>query len=254
MLMKLQSDVSNFRGLPIDDLGASQTIVSITGETVQLYYYDGGVLTSDDGQAAGTVVVGQLAYGGIKNGLGSMQATNLDTSLSFTSTALTTEVPFPFSQAESVDEASGVDRANAITSGFANGQYCVDYKHGVVYGKKASTTTTLANTAYKIQRNAESTTLVIGANNPQAYGEDAVGDNTYTTIVTANAERHHIFISLGGANDAVVSVDGGATDQFVIPANSVHTFDGVLIANGATVQAKNKTLGQNYTDLRITIW
>jgi hypothetical protein len=159
MLLKQQIDVSNFRGLPVDDLGASQKIITINEGTVQLYYYNNGVLTLDDGQPAGTVVVAQLAYGGIKNALGSMQATHLDTSLSFASTALTVEKPFPWDKAESVDEASGETRAKTIANELNNGEYVVDYKHGIIYGKKATTANTLNSTSYKIQRNSEAVTL-----------------------------------------------------------------------------------------------
>lgn len=89
---------------------------------------------------------------------------------------------------------------------------------------------------------------------PQAYGIDAAGADTYTTIVTADAERHHISISLQGENDAIVSLDGGTTNSFYIPAGSSHVFDNVLISDTANVQGKNADAGNNYTKLSITIW
>lgn len=91
-------------------------------------------------------------------------------------------------------------------------------------------------------------------NAPQAYGIDATGADAYTTVVTAGADRHHMMVSLQGSNDAIVSIDSGTTDHFYIPAGSTHVFDGILIANSATVQGKNATGGSNYTNLAITVW
>lgn len=137
--------------MPIDDKGNSSQVVSITGETVQLYYYNSsGVLTSDAGQAAGTSVVGKLAYDNVKNALGAMEGSKRDTSLSFTSTDLTSEQDLNFATIHSGDELSGVNRLARIVEGLTNGQYVVDYTTGTIYGKKAGTGTTLTSAAYKI--------------------------------------------------------------------------------------------------------
>jgi len=63
-----------------------------------------------------------------------------------------------------------------------------------------------------------------------------------------------MMVSLQGANDAIVSIDSGTIDAFYIPANSSHVFDNILIANAATVQGKNASAGNNYTNLTITVW
>lgn len=89
---------------------------------------------------------------------------------------------------------------------------------------------------------------------PQAHGIDAAGADGYTTVVTAGAVRYHMSVSLQGANDAIVSIDSGTTESFFIPANSAHVFDNIIIANSATVQGKNASGGNNYTNLAITIW
>jgi len=149
--------------MPVDDKSYSSSIQTISSETVQLYFWDSGTRTSDAGEAAGTVVEGVLAYDNIKNESGAMQGTELDTSLSFTSTALITEVPFPYDRAEAVDEAAGTNRATVITGGFSNGDYCVDYSKGIIYGKKTSTTTTLASTSYKIKQGQTGGTSTLAA-------------------------------------------------------------------------------------------
>lgn len=96
--------------------------------------------------------------------------------------------------------------------------------------------------------------MVGAANAPQEYGIDAAGADTYTTIVTASADREHVSISLQGSNDAIVSLDGGTTDHIYVPANSMLVMDSVLIANADDVQGKNATPGSNYTNLAVTIW
>lgn len=156
MLLKHLQNVSPFRGMPVDDKGSSSSITTVTGETVQLYYNSSGTLTSDAGEAAGTIVVGQLAYDNIKNILGSMEAIKGDTSLSFTSTALTTEVLFDFTQFEYLDETSIFNKMAAIGAALSNGQYVVDYASGTIYGKKTTTASTLTSTTYKYKSSATS--------------------------------------------------------------------------------------------------
>lgn len=148
-LLAQQLQGSPQRGLPVNDVGASSSVQTAAAEVVQLYYYAAGVQTVDAGQPAGTVVVGIISRGDIKNELGSMNATHLDTSLTFTSTALTNEVAFEYGPAEGLDAADADSRARTITKDFANGDYCVDYTTGLIYGVKASVTTTLTATTYK---------------------------------------------------------------------------------------------------------
>ncbi len=147
-----QRDVSEQVRLPVDNVGTDAK-TAITAEVVQLEYWNAGTLTTDAGQAAGVAVQGSLAYRNIKNAAGDMTGTYLDTSLSFTSTAFTTEVAFNYQKKEQYAALAGVDRLNAITEGFSNGDYCVDYRTGVVYGVKASNTVTLTATAYKVETN-----------------------------------------------------------------------------------------------------
>jgi hypothetical protein len=150
--------------MPIDDKNQSSSIVSITGETVQLYYLNSGVLTTDAGQAAGVAVIAQLAYNNVKNAIGSMEAVKGDTSLSFTSTALTTEVGIDWSTIESVDDQTLANRIAAITDSLENGEFVVDYTHGTIYGKKASTQTALTSAAYKVLSGVSSGGTVVTEN------------------------------------------------------------------------------------------
>lgn len=152
-LMKRQSQVSPMRGMPIEEKNDSSSITTVTGETVQFFYSNSGTRTQDAGQAAGTLVEAVLAKNNVKNASGRLEATKVDTSLSFTSTAFTTEVPINLEIMESLDEVAWADRLSAICANFSNGDYCVDYSKGILYGKKASTQASLASATYKV--NAE---------------------------------------------------------------------------------------------------
>lgn len=153
-IMQDQKQVSPYRGLPIDDLGGSVTATIISGETVQLYYNNAGVLTADAGQAAGVAVIGVLAYDYSLDKIQSCLGKFGDTSLSFTSTALTTEVFATPEDFEKTDTMSWKQKLSTLTSALTNGQYVVDYRSGVIYGKKASITTTLTGTSYSIAAGA----------------------------------------------------------------------------------------------------
>lgn len=90
---------------------------------------------------------------------------------------------------------------------------------------------------------------------PQAYGIDAAGSDTYTTIVTPSVyDYNHMYVSVQGTNDAIISMDGGVTDHFYIPAGTVILFDSLKMDDGVAIQAKNASAGSNYTSLAITIW
>lgn len=206
-LLDRQSSITPQRGMPTEERNSSASPVTISSETVQFYYSNAGIRTIDAGQAAGTYVVGVLVLHPVMNSEGSMQASNLDTSLSFTSTALTTEVPFPQMVGESADQVSWSKRlAYIIESGVltTNGQYCVDYAHGIIYGIKASTQTTLTATTYKVPNSAVPTVPL--ANTP-AILSPTTGD----TVIAANPNRRMWSIQNLGTNTLFVRRGASAT-------------------------------------------
>ncbi|TXH56076.1 MAG: hypothetical protein E6Q97_07230, partial [Desulfurellales bacterium] len=138
-LLKDQWQGANYRGLPIEEKNDSSSITAVTGETVQFYYNAAGVRTIDAGQAAGVAVEAVLAKNNVKNSQGRIQATIQDTSLTFTSTAFTTEVAIDLTVMEQMDNVPWATRLAALTAKLTNGQYVVDYSKGILYGKKAST-------------------------------------------------------------------------------------------------------------------
>ena len=185
-LMSHQGDATPKRGLPVDVKNSSPVIVSVTGETVQLKYFNGAVLTNDAGQAAGVSIVAQLANGGIKNILGSTQASKFDTSLAFTSTALTAEVDFDWRKLEQVDYATLKERVEFITKDFTNGQYCVDYTNGVIYAKKASAQVTLISCSYKVEKLGVDATVTVP---PITIDDVTVVDSVLPTGAATSANQ-----------------------------------------------------------------
>lgn len=160
-IMNYQGDATPQRGLPVFNKDASTVPATTTPTSVTLNYFNGAVLTSDAGEAAGTLVIASLAHGGIKNKLGTNEATVDDTSLAFGGTALTTEVELDWRLMEQLDRTSLKKRLDTIGKTLANGEYCVDYASGVVYGRKASTATALTGLTYKIRKAVTDTTVTV---------------------------------------------------------------------------------------------
>lgn len=223
--LKNQNQVSPFRAMPVDDKGSASSITTVSGETVQFYYNNAGTLTSDAGQVAGTVVVGQLAYDNIKNLLGNMEAVNGDTSLTFTCAAMTAEVKFDMPFFEMLDETTIFNRMAAIGATLTSGQYCVDYTNGTIYVKKATTASTMTSVGYKYKSSATSSaggsTTVTGnaasgatdSGNPVKVG--LVYNSTKPTVT--NGQR----VDAQGTNRGELQVAEQYVDQFVDNSNGV---------------------------------
>lgn len=162
-----QREISLQRALPVDDIGNASVVKSVSGETVQLYYYNSGVLTTDAGQAAGTLVVGKLAYDNILSQLGDVVGSKNNTSFSLANAnTFDAEVTFPYRDAELKDTDTGSNKMTQIAlSLLTNGQYTIDYRTGTLYGKKKNTGTTVA-ASYKYATNSvtiETGDIEIGA-------------------------------------------------------------------------------------------
>ena len=136
--------------MPVDVLNDTQQVVSVTGETMQLYYYNvSNVLTSDAGEEAGVLVVGKLANAPLLDDIGSKVGNFRNTSLAFSCLALTNEVPFNYVRLEQSLETTGATLLATMCAGFANGDYTIDYRKGLIYAKKATTASTATSVSYK---------------------------------------------------------------------------------------------------------
>jgi len=160
MLLKNQDYISPQTGQPVFVVSDSAKRFTESGETVSLYYYDSGTYTADGGQAAGTAVMGQLAYSPVLDGGGTKIGTLNDRSLSFTCDAFTTEKPFRWNVFEANKDASGTNLLAQLTDGYSNGDYCVDYLRGTIYGVKATATASMTAVGYK--RLSTASTIEVG--------------------------------------------------------------------------------------------
>lgn len=148
-----QNYVSDKYPMPVDNIADTSKAIDVTGETVQLYYFVNGVPTVDAGEAAGTVVVAKLLYTGILDRMGAMIGNQLETSLSWT-----TNTVLPLEQIkicakttiEKADVETIYEMATLITANYSNGDWCLDHRTGLIFGKK-KTTGTSDTAAYKIQ-------------------------------------------------------------------------------------------------------
>lgn len=245
-----QREISAQMPMPVDNVG-SDAIYSVSGETVQLYYYNAGVYTIDAGQAAGVVVTGKLLYRNIRNANGDMAGTHQDTSLSFTSTAFTTEVAFPYGVKEQYSDLTGTARAAAITSGFSNGDYCVDYRTGALYGVKADNSVTLTNAAYKVETAASGgagpssdVNLVKVAGTATAAGAGAVTGGTLRTTLASDDPA----VALLGTIDADTGAIKTATELI---DDAVHADEAAFTTGtdkGIAVEGLYEAAGSNVAD------
>lgn len=173
-MMKRQKWSAPQRGMPTEDVGGSSARASVTGETVSFYYSSSGTRTVDAGQAAGVVVEAVLAYAPIASSSGDQIGVPENTSLSFTSTAFTSEIRLSYEDWEQTDGVTFAQKialiqkfvankktadASGVATVMANGDYAVDYRHGTLIGKKASTQTTLTSAVYKTVQKAGISTV-----------------------------------------------------------------------------------------------
>lgn len=220
-----QDRVSEQRGLPVEVVADSSFIVNVAGEAVSFYYYDaGGALTADAGQLAGTIIVGKTTNTGILKELGDAIGTHLDSSLTFTCDALTNEVAFPFMKAEMYDGDSGKQKAYKITEGFANGDYCFDYRNGVVYGKKATATASMTGVGYKIMSTTSSGgTVVTGDVNLAKVAGTVISDTNPVPIestATSNATGISTLLDADADNTAQVLKAAAGNLYYIEAINS----------------------------------
>lgn len=225
--MNNQRFVADQRGMPVEDVGGSSARLSVSGETVAFFYSNSGTRTADAGQAAGTLVEAVLAYGPIANSSGDQVGNPMNTSLSFTSTAFTSEIRLNYKDLEELDALSFANRltkiqslvgalktaqANGVTTAMANGDYVVDYRKGILWGLKASTQASLTSAAYKtLQKNS----AVVPGTSAISLGkaEDAAHASGDTGVMLLSKRTDTAATSAGTDGDyATINTDGnGAT-------------------------------------------
>lgn len=87
------------------------------------------------------------------------------------------------------------------------------------------------------------------------YGVDAAGENTYADVIASAARGCQSIMLECATNDAIVSLDDGTSDHIYVVAGAAPiVLNGVSIPEGAAIQGKNASAGDNYANLRIHIW
>jgi len=196
-----QDSVSPQRRLPVSG-SASSLATAITGQAVQFYFVSGGKKTIDAGEAKGTEIFAHLGYGNIKNAVGDMVGSKLDTSIVLTTgTALVAEKVMDYQKLERVADASLEDRVLEMTKGLVAGEYMVDYVSGAIYAKKgdASVSDTASFTIEAAASGGTTGTQDTFETNPLSSQFDNSIVDTDTTNVTA--ATHYYPSSTGGTMD-----------------------------------------------------
>jgi len=87
------------------------------------------------------------------------------------------------------------------------------------------------------------------------YGTDATGADTYATVINGITRECHNLSAVCDTQDAIISLDGGTTDHLFVDASQGQlVFQGLVIPKAAVIQGKNASAGNNYANLRITVW
>lgn len=238
-----QNNISNRLPMPVDVLADTAYLQDISGETLQLYYWNSNVITIDAGQAAGTMVIARFAYSGILDALGAMIGNSKDTSVTFTTgTVLTTEVACDYSAIEAADKATLEQIATTLTANMSNGEYCIDYRNGVLYGLKA--TTGVSDTvAYKVLTQTTGGGSSIAANVKITDGTDTADVLARTTgsEQPANTDDALVVYDVSGGAASVNSIyratTNGNGDGTVVYASA-----STLTVSGAPFTIQNEDL------------
>lgn len=245
-LLRNQRQISGRTPMPVDTMDSSAIATTYTQGTVQLYYYSGTTRTSDAGQAAGTVVDATFTYQNIYDSLGTSIGCKNNTSLSFTCAALTTEVDLnakPKIQAiiEGLDYDTPAGRATAIGALLSNGEYVVDYKRGILWGKKATTATQMTSTSYKICVEAS----------------DSSGTVPSASVIKAEDAAHSSgdsgIMMLAVRNDAGTVLAGTDGDYVPLTTDSNGNLRTIASGSGGSAGGGNNTYSTEQGDFTATI-
>ena len=85
-------------------------------------------------------------------------------------------------------------------------------------------------------------------------GTDAVGADTYANVINGTARQCQSLSAYCATQDAILSLDGGTTDHLYLQAGVQKVFHGLVIPEGAVIQAKNASAGNNYATLSVAVW
>lgn len=214
-------------------------VANVPGESIQFYYFNNGVLTSDSGEDAGTLVVFKLTYDKVQDVAGFTIGHSRSSSFAFsTGLALTTLKEFNARKADQASSGSLEAIAQAVTAGFAEGEWCLDHENGMGFGIKATTDTT--DTAdYKVRvayaaaaslANGEVSTTSIGRVEGN-IAHDASDASSYPVKIGFRAVSPSSMPSAVAANDRVDGFADLQGRQLVYLATALDSVNDTVGAN-----------------------
>lgn len=104
----------------------------------------------------------------------------------------------------------------------------------------------------------EASSVIIGEVTPARTvpesASDATGQDAYATVLTPSATFSRLIVVNGGGFPVTLSIDGGTTDTISrIEGGGTIALDGAAITT-SSIQAKNASAGNNYTNLTVIVW
>lgn len=89
---------------------------------------------------------------------------------------------------------------------------------------------------------------------PPTYDTDDTGQDAYETVLTTPSRVCGHLLVQCETNDAIISMNGGTTDHLYVTKDKTYCLDGLAIPGGQAIQAKNASAGNNYANLKMTVW
>lgn len=230
MLLDKQKNVSAQFPMPVDLLDGSTRVTNVTGETVSFIVASTNVASS--GEVAGTVVYARLTNRGVTDLMKARIGYAGNSSFAFvTGTCLTTQRNIAFQRLEDAyAELSTLNEiALSVTEGFANGEFFLDHRSGIIFGVKA--TTANSDTAgYSYRSSFSDIEVAVEQSSPTGIGH---GNKTVTTAGTdvalaSSTTCKSVAIQAFSTNTGVIAVGASGVDA------NVATGTGVALSAGET--------------------
>jgi len=197
---KTGTALSSRNPLYVDVTDQSSRVTDVSAELVQ--FVVAATNSNDAGEAAGVVVYGRLTNSGVLNsakvGIGNFN----DSSATLTSTALTTEVEFPFAiWNNEKDTRSRATKIAAVGATLANGEFCIYYASGLIIGKKTDTSTTgTIDYSYR----TTSSSVIEGGGDASAANQDE--QTSLLTTIDADTDAIKTAVEdIQGSNGAIAT-------------------------------------------------
>lgn len=197
-LLERQSFVSEQGAMPVTTVDDSSRVTVVSGETITLIVASTNVNSA--GEAAGTVVYARITNSKILDSSRESLGHSKDTSFLFvTATILVTEVQFPWGVWEKHQFSTRALKAAAVGALLANGEFCINYRTGLILGKK-NTTGDSDTAGYAYRAGIE--TIISGGGS--AFVDDAAFTPGTTTVTNVG------FLADETGTDSVDEGDAGA--------------------------------------------